>query len=82
MKREFYAYMPVWLHELVDRVTTGLHMPRRESVSRRARKAKLMAPEVCAQVRDEHVCTHPVPRCRFPSTYTILTSYPELLSKT
>jgi len=45
VKREFYAYMPAWLHGIVGRVVGGVRVPRRESVSRRARRVGAVAPK-------------------------------------
>ncbi len=46
VKREFYAYMPRWLYEAVDRaVEQGYRVPRRESVTRRARRVGAVPPK-------------------------------------
>ena len=45
VKREFYAYMPKWLYDVIDLRVGGYRIPRRESISRRARKDGAVAPK-------------------------------------
>ncbi len=56
VKRAFYAYMPRWLKEAIDRIVSlGYQVPRRDSVTKYARSKGAPAPKYIRKFALQHI---------------------------